>query len=410
MTEIVDWLQTEHGQSAIDLAMRVKSASGDPLAVASALDRELHLPSTYRAAASLQADLKQRLLNRWPSVPAFLLTRDGIEQATHPAVREWRAKQLADLGITSIADLGCGLGFESASFADAGLTVRAVERDVETAAIAAMNLKNYSARVDLFDMVEDEEALTAILDQVDAVFVDPARRDADGPRAIDGQSSRRVLDPEDWSPQWSWVVELATRNSRLVAKVAPGIDHDLIPDDAQAVWFAIRGTLVEASIWFSGFGLPALRRAIAMDRHGDIAEIASDARTSQAVGEISKFILDPAPSVTRGGLVQHLAFATNSHRIDEHLGYLSCTEEPEDSPLFVTYEVITSMPFDEKKIAASLQEIGARDVQISGRGHRVNVDELTKTLKKPLKGDKVISILLARIGDATVAILAQRIN
>jgi hypothetical protein len=410
MTEIVDWLQTSHGQAAIDLAIRTRKATSDPLALATTLERELGLPSTYRAAAALQADLRERLVARWGDAPRWLLTRDGIEQATHPIVRQWRANRLAELGLTRIADLGCALGFETASFAEAGLAVRAVECDIETAAIAAMNLASHNARVDVFDVVADSDALAAVLADVDAVFVDPARRDANAPKSIDGASGGRVTDPEDWSPRWSWVVELAQRQPKLVAKVAPGIDHDVIPEDAQTVWFSIKNVLVEASVWFGGFGLAPARIAIAVDRHGDVAEIDSAAATSDVVGPIQQFILDPAPSVTRAGLVQHLAAHTNAHLIDSHLGYLSSAAEPHDSPLYATYEVIETLKFDEKKIAAALTKIGARDVQISGRGHRIDTEALTKKLKKGLAGDKVISILLARIGDDVTVILTQRIN
>ncbi|MEY4323024.1 MAG: hypothetical protein RL410_805 [Actinomycetota bacterium] len=410
MTEIVDWLQTPHGQHAIELAQGVKKASNDPLTVASTLERELGLPSTYRAAASLQADLRDRLVARWGKAPEMLLTRDGIEQATHPLVRQWRSQRLAQLGITRIADLGCGLGFESQTFAEHGITVRAAERDVETAAIATLNLAKLSARVDVFDVVEDETALEALLNDVDAVFVDPARRDANAPRTVDGASGNRISDPEDWSPSWSWVSELASTNPKVVAKVAPGIDHTLLPENSQTVWFSIKNVLVEASVWFSGFALTPDRIAIAVDRHGDFAQIDSAHATSEAIGKVEKFILDPAPSITRAGLVQQLAALTHAHRIDEHLGYLSCSDEPEDSPLFVTYEVIRSVKCDEKILASSLAEIGARDIQISGRGHRVDTETLTKKLKKNLNGDKVISILLARIGDDITAILAQRIN
>ncbi|MEY4348418.1 MAG: hypothetical protein RIS43_837 [Actinomycetota bacterium] len=410
MTEIVDWLQTPHGQHAIELAQSVKKAASDPLAVASALERELGLPSTYRAAATLQADLRDRLLARWSEVPEMLFTRDGIEQATHPIVRRWRSLRLAKLGVSSIADLGCGLGFESRTFADHGMTVRAVERDVETAAIATLNLAKHPARVDVFDVVEDKGALDALLSEVDAVFVDPARRDTNAPRSIDGATGNRVSDPEDWSPRWSWVRNLADTQPKLVAKVAPGIDHDLLPPDSQTVWFSIKNVLVEASVWFSGFALSPERVAIAVDRHGDFAELDSQSPTSAAVGEVSTFLLDPAPSITRAGLVQQLAALTDSHRIDEHLGYLSCEKEPEDSPLFVTYEVLQSLKFDEKAIASALNEIGARDVQVSGRGHRIDTETLTKKLKKNLSGDKVISVLLARIGNDVTAILAQRLN
>ena len=184
----------------------------------------------------------------------------------------------------------------------------------------------------------------------------------------------------------------------------------LFRSESHTTWFALRGTLVEASVWWPGFGLTPGRSAIAVNRHGDFAEIDSTADVSDAVGAVSRFVLDPAPSVTRSGLVTTLAAQVGAHRVDPNIGYLSCDHEPEDSPLFTTYEVLSVAPLDESALRAELLRVGARDVQVTARGYRGDIDALTKTLKKGLSGDKVISVLLARIGDSTSAIVAQRLN
>lgn len=410
MTDVVDWLQTSYGKDAIAIARRARSVSTDPVAVANCLNRELDLPSSYRAAATLQAELQDRLIARWGEAPEWLLTWDGIEQATSPVIRKWRAARLAELGVTSIADLGSGLGFESATFKVNGMSVIAVERDLETAAVAKLNLKTAGIEFQQFDVVTDPEALDTVLEKVDAVFVDPARRDPNAARSIDGLSGNRVSNPIDWSPNWNFVLELAQRKPKLVAKIAPGIDKSLIPNDAHTVWFQHRGSLSEASVWFSGFGFQPGTTAIAVNRHGDTAELTSTDPARDKVGKIKKFLLDPVGAVTRAGLVQQLAHLTNSHRIDEHTGYLSCDEEPLDSPLFTTFEVSSSFKFNEKKLASKLKELEARDVQIQTRGWRGDVDLLTRKLKKNLNGTKTISVLIARIGDEHTAIVGQRIN
>jgi len=132
--------------------------------------------------------------------------------------------------------------------------------------------------------------------------------------------------------------------------------------------------------------------------------------TSNNIADISAFLLDPSPAVTRAGLVTTLAAAVGAHRIDEHIGYLSLADEPEDSPLFTTYEVIEALPMDEKQVHKRLIAVGARDVQVSTRGWRGDVDAITKSWKRNLAGDKVISVLIARIGEHNTAVLAQRLN
>jgi len=406
MSEIVDWLQTDHGQSAIEMAQTALKAGSDPLKLAAELDRHFSLPASYRTACALQAELRNRLVVRWGDAPKWLLTRDGIEQATHPIVRKWRSEKLKSLGVQTIADFGCGLGFESASFADAGMKVIAVERDIEVHAIAQKNLKPID--VHRFDLVKDTEYLDSVLDDVESVFIDPARRDPKAARNISGNTGNRINRPSEWSPSWEWILGLGKRKPKLVAKVAPGIDHEILPADCHTYWFAIRGTLVEASVWFNGFGIKPGKTAIAIDRYGEYVELSDTDPTSDRVGAIGKFVLDASPAITRAGLVQQLAAKTNSHRIDEHLGFLSLDEEPGDSGLFISYEVLETMEFDEKQIADALKAHNAYDVQIISRGYRGDVDALTKKLKKGLAGDKLVCLLLARIGDKTTAILSQR--
>lgn len=408
MSEIVDWLQTDHGRSAIQMAQTALKAGSDPLKLASELDKQFSLPASYRTACALQAELRNRLGLRWGESPSWLLTRDGIEQATHPLVRKWRSQKLAHMNVESIMDVGCGLGFESATFSEFGLKVIAVERDPEVHAIAKMNLKGIDTRN--FDVVQDEEKFSSTLQEVESVFVDPARRDPKAARNVLGNSGNRISNPNDWSPPWNWVLELGKRKPKLIAKVAPGISHDLLPSDCHTYWFAINGSLVEASVWFSGFGIAAGKSAITINRFGDFEELSSDAEISSEVGPIERYILDSSPAITRSALVQQLAAKTKSHRIDENLGFLSCDFEPEESGLFTTYEVLEFFDFDESRVSESLKKYQAYDVQIISRGYRGDVDLLTRKLKKGLVGDKLVCLLLARIGEKTTAIVTQRIS
>lgn len=408
MSEIVDWLQTQHGQSAVEVAQVALKADSDPLRLAAELDKRFSLPASYRTACALQAELRNRLELRWGKAPNWLLTRDGIEQATHPQVCQWRSQKLGQLQIGSIIDIGCGLGFESASFAEHGIQVVAIERDPEVFAIAKINLKGIDVRN--FDAVEDNAKLYEALESADSVFVDPARRDPKAARNISGNTGNRVTDPSDWSPSWDWVLQLSKIKPKLVAKVAPGISHEILPSDCHTYWFAIRGNLVEASVWFAGFGIAPGKSAITINRFGDFEELSSDAAVSEAIGKIEKYVLDPSPAITRSGLVQQLAAKTNAHRIDENLGFLSCNSEPTESGLFTTYEVLESIDFDEQLISQRLKYHKAYDVQIISRGYRGDVELLTKKLKKSLVGDKLVCLLLARIQDRTTAILAQRIS
>ena len=50
------------------------------------------------------------------------------------------------------------------------------------------------------------------------------------------------------------MTDLAARVPRTVVKVAPGMDHALIPTGAEAEWVSVGGDLVEAALWCGAAG------------------------------------------------------------------------------------------------------------------------------------------------------------
>lgn len=389
------------------LAFVATAAERDPLRLGAALERRFGLSADQRAQVLTQAELRARAAARWGTdVSDLYFTRDGLEQASRPAVAAWRAARLRGFGVERVADLGCGLGFEARAFAAAGMQVRAVELDPTTAGLAAANLAGLPANVVCGD-VTDAVVLEPILVEVDAVFLDPARRDPKAPRSVDGLSGHRVVDPRDWSPSWPWIQELAARQPRTVVKVAPGIDHALIPAGGSAVWAAVDGDLVEASVWFPGFeGLP-VRAALSLAM-GSPPMLDSTMPIDDTVSEVGAWLLDVAPVVTRSGLVTTLAASAQAHRIDEHIGYLSCDEAPAPSPFHTAYRVLEAMPFDRKRIGAWLAANDAGALTVMKRGFAADTEALGTQWRKHCKGSRPIVIALTRIGDTPTAIVCSR--
>ncbi|MBT4908993.1 MAG: hypothetical protein HON64_02815, partial [Microbacteriaceae bacterium] len=92
-------------------------------------------------------------------------------QATRLSVASHHAQRMHWAGITSVVDVGCGIGGDALAFAGVGLTVRALEADEATAALAAYNLAPLDTVEVLHRSVSDED-----LEGVDALWCDPARR------------------------------------------------------------------------------------------------------------------------------------------------------------------------------------------------------------------------------------------
>lgn len=229
-------LLTPEGRALLDEVRGTEPAR--ELAVATRLRRD-H-PAELVSAAMAQARLRQRAAAKFGAADAerMFFTPNGVEQSTRTTVATYRAERMRALGVTSVADLCCGIGGDAIALARAGIRVLAVDRDPLTAAVARAN----ADALGLTDLVEVREADVTEVDvsPYDAVFVDPARRGGRG----------RIFDPEAYSPPLSWAVATALKAPRAALKIAPGVPHEAVPAEAEAEWISDGGDVKEAVLWF----------------------------------------------------------------------------------------------------------------------------------------------------------------
>ncbi|MFI7523105.1 THUMP-like domain-containing protein [Micromonospora globbae] len=385
-------LRTPEGVNALDAAARV--ADGDPLAAASAL-RAAGVPAALAAAALTQVELRRRAAAKFgPAAAGMFLTRAGLEQATRGVVAARRAERLRAAGVRTLADLGCGLGADALAAARAGIRVYGVEADPLTAAMAAANAEA-AGLADLFT-VECGDATAFDVDRVDAVFCDPARR-ATG-------TGRRIFDPSAYSPPWDFVTGLAERVPRTVVKVAPGIDHGLIPAGAEAEWVSVDGDLVEATLW-CGRLAEVPRRATRTSADGERRHQLTGAGDREAaVGPVRRYLYDPDPAVVRAHLVAELADDLGATLADPAIAYLYA-DTPAESPYARRLEVTDVLPFSLKRLRALLRERGVGRVEILKRGSALTPEQLRRDLR--LAGDTAASLVLTRVAGAPTVLVCR---
>ncbi|MFG3696933.1 methyltransferase domain-containing protein [Micromonospora sp. NPDC047620] len=383
-------LRTPEGSVALDAAARV--AGGDPLAAAAAL-RSAGMPPALAAAALTQAELRRRAVGKFgPAAAGMFLTRAGLEQATRGAVAARRARRLRAAGVRTLADLGCGLGADALAAARAGIRVYGVEADPLTAAMAAANAEA-AGLAELFT-VECGDATAFDVSRVDGVFCDPARRKAG--------TGRRVFDPNAYSPPWDFVVGLAARVPYTVVKVAPGIDHALIPAGAEAEWVSADGDLVEAALW-CGRLAEVPRRATLL--RGAAAHALTGSGDAEApVGPIRRFLYDPDPAVVRAHLVAELAGALGATLADPSIAYLYA-DAPAATPFARRLEVTDVLPFSLKRLRALLRERRVGRVEILKRGSALEPEKLRRDLR--LAGDEAASLVLTRVAGAPTVLVCR---
>ena len=383
--------QTESDPLARIAAVRRACPAADPALVA-AVATQQRLRDRARASLGLWAD-------------RLILSDAGLQQSTRAAVARYRAASLRErlgrensnaepVGFARVADLGCGLGIDALALAEAGFTVDAVERDDWTAEAAAMNAEIADGRMH----VHHVDAMTFDVTGCAAAFCDPARRDPDGPANRQGTRTRREIDPEQWSPPWSWIVALAGQLP-VVAKVAPGIRASAVPGDAEIEWIAVDGDLVEACVWFA----PLARQPRRATEINDVSfESLSSADSGIApYAPVGAYLLEPSSAVRRADLVDALALRLGSCRVSAESAWLTA-EQPASSLLARSWRVVAEVPKDPTKLRAHLADRGSatwktRDLNSSAE----DIDR--KVRHRPARGGVPVTVAWLRIGGASRA-------
>ncbi|WP_058234861.1 class I SAM-dependent methyltransferase [Devriesea agamarum] len=336
---------------------------------------------------------------------SMLLTPDGLEQSTRLPVAVHHARRFVQAGLSSVADLGCGLGGDAMASAGLGLDVVAVDRDPVIASLARINLMHLpNARVDIGSAEDHDPAST------DAVWLDPARRTERG----------RIFDPEACSPPLSFVVDLAHRlevagkGAAVGAKLGPGIAHDALPAEAETEWISWHGQVLEATVWFGILARDSVKRsALVINAQGthlltDRSVPATRAGTAQPdlleVDDLGDYLFEPDGAVIRAGLIAQAASPMQARLIDPTIAYLTA-DQPFTSPFVTGYRVREAMPFGVKRLKSYLREHGIGRLTIKKRGTAVEPDQLRRQLRPRTFGDGEATLVLTRLrGEQSVIV------
>ncbi|GAA2130377.1 class I SAM-dependent methyltransferase [Kitasatospora kazusensis] len=381
-------LLTDEGQALLAELRDFKP--GEELALATRL-RRTH-PAGLVSAALAQAALRQRARAKFDvDADALYFTPDGVEQATRRSVAEWRAERFAALGVRRLADLCCGIGGDAIALARAGIAVLAVDRDPLTCAVAEAN----AAALGLAELIEVRCADVTEVDVTgfDAVFTDPARRTSRG----------RVFDPEAYSPPLSWAVEAARRTPFGALKIAPGIPHELVPEDAEAEWVSDHGDVKEAGLWFGTKPAEPHRATLLPGAH----TLTGGRLPDPAAGPVGRYLYEPDGAVIRAHLVAEVAEQVGGRLIDPMIAYLT-SDRLVPTPYAHAYELTDVLPYNVKKLKALLRERGAGTVVIKKRGIGITPEELRRQLKPA--GPNTVTVILSRVGDGHLMMLGQPVG
>ncbi|MFJ1576143.1 SAM-dependent methyltransferase [Streptomyces sp. NPDC088182] len=418
--------------SAEGQALLAELRDHDPaqeLALATRLRRE-H-PAELVSSALAQARLRQRAVAKFGAEDAYRMyfTPNGVEQATRGSVAAHRAARFRALAPGArVTDLCCGIGGDAIELARAGLAVTGVDLDPLTCEIALTNVRTLApdgppVAVTRADVLEYDTT------GADALFIDPARRGGRG----------RIFDPEAYSPPLSWAVDAVRGTGAGAVKIAPGIPHELIPDDFEAEWISDGGDVKEAVLWHrregepgrgdanghgnrddgtrddgdgvgSGAGVgsrgqesivPGTRRATLLPSG---ATLTGRGLPDPAVRPVGRFLYEPDGAVIRAHLVAEVAEDLDGGLIDETIAYITA-DEARPTAFATAYEITDQLPFGLKKLKALLREREVGVLTVKKRGSAVEPEELRRRLK--LRGPHATTVFLTRVAGAPTMLIGH---
>lgn len=386
--EIFEALLGDRGRQL--LAELREHAPGQELALATRLRRE-H-PAELVSAAIGQAQLRQRARAKFGAdADLMYFTPNGVEQSTRRSVAQWRAQRFAALGVRRLADLCGGIGGDAIALARAGIAVLAVDRDPLACAAAAAN----AAALGLADLIEVrcQDVTETSTEGFDAVFTDPARRTTKG----------RVFDPAAYSPPLAWAIGAGRSTPYGALKIAPGIPHDAVPEDAEAEWVSDHGDVKEAVLWFGTKAAEPHRATLLPGAHS----LTGGRLPDPPAGPIRRYLYEPDGAVIRAHLVAEVAEQVGGTLLDPMIAYLT-SDQLVATPYAHAYEVTDVLPFNVKKLKALLRSRGVGTVVIKKRGIGLTPEELRRALKP--EGVNEATVVMTRIGSTPMMMLAQPVK
>lgn len=304
---------------------------------------------------------------------AMFFTRDGLEQASDPLIRRYRASQIK---VQSLIDACCGIGADSLSFVASGLMVTGIDLDAVRIEMARFNAAalGINATFQIGDVCSD-------LPDADAVFFDPARRDEQG---------RRIYDVEHYLPPLHTIK--AWPHPQIIVKLSPGVDLAQLESYSGRVEFiSVNGELKEAVLWHE------------LDAHGLTATLlvndqvykweSTTTVVDKPLSEPRAWLVEPDPALLRAGLVQDVAAHFGGSLLDETIAYFTTDHRP-DSPWLRSWPILDWMPFNLKHLKVYLREHHVGHVTVKKRGTAVTPETLIPQLK--LKGDESRTLILTR--------------
>lgn len=404
---------------------------------------------------ALVPKFREKFANNETARGMFLLCdKLALEQSTAQDIGRWKAglwpcgndatsdaTENATGAGAEVHDLCCGMGGDS-FYLPAGLKVTGVDLDENRLAMYSHNMQAFGKAAETLNKDVREVArengakmpASAGMTKTDYFTIDPARR------ALEGENQR---DQKNLTPTLEEVVEITRHYRGGMAKLPPGYPPAEIPDGTEILYLGGHSDCRECLVLFGELAKhPDTVRAVIVGKAGEtLAEWTrrrdrsletldddlqekldrndslegrdrtyrtATSRSDLPLGEIGKYIAEPAPVLIRSHLFNAAALALdpNAHLISEGIAYVS-SDKPLPAPGFSCYEVLAHTEIATGAVRSMLKEHDIGKITLKLRGVKLDPDAETKRLKP--KGKNSAILFYTRFRGEKIAILAKKL-
>ncbi len=374
----------------------------------------------------------------------LLCDKLALEQSTAQDIGRWKANLWSagndgdggKSGTSTVHDLCCGMGGDS-FFIPASFKVVGVDLDENRIAMYRHNMETIgkTAEVICGDVREvakiREMPASAGMTNTEFFTIDPARR------ALEGENQR---DLRNLTPTLEEVVEISKLYQGGMVKLPPGYPPAEIPDGTEILYLGGHSDCRECLVLFGSLAKnPDTVRAVMIGKDGkalaewsrprdrsletldeDLQEKldrndslegkdrtyrTSTSRSDLPIGEIARYLSEPAPVLIRSHLfnVAALTCDPQAHLISEGIAYVA-SDLPLPAPGFTCYEIVAHSEISTGAVRAMLKEHDIGKITLKLRGVKLDPDTEIKRLKP--KGKKSAILFYTRAAGEKIALLS----
>lgn len=380
----IDFLRSDRARDFLAEYKECDLSATNELALLSRL--RLSLRPRHASAILQTLKLRAKAETKFPGqAPKMLFTDAGLQQASQPAISQYRARKLAS---QAVLDLCCGIGCDSLAFAAAKSRTLGLDVDPVCIAIARHNADALGVGA-TFEVADIRRPLPA---GYDSIFADPARRDEQG---------RRLHDVERYLPSLSLAREWNARE--ILVKLSPAVNLRQLERYGGCVEFiSLAGSLTEALLWLNHPSAPPLATQLTP---GGALHFRHEYDAQADIGSPREWLLEPDPAIIRAGLAQNLAVDLDAALLDDTIAYLTLDRQ-EDTPWGRYWKIQDWMPFQLKRLRRHLTEQGVGKVTVKKRGFAMQPAELIARLRLK-KGEEERVLVMTRHRGKPIAIICS---